>query len=123
MKSAMAEETLLAMVLKEPALLDQTKGLTAETFSCPLLGKVYGQLSYRHSHGLEISPAVLEDLSHEEMSHVVGIAQKQQGPVSETALADCVSIIRAEHQASGVSTADELLALRDKLKESKGTKA
>ena len=123
MKSAMAEETVLAMVLKEPALLAQTKDLKAEEFSCPLLGRVYSQLSGRYSQGLEISLAVLEDLSHEEMSHVAGIAQRLQGPVNEAALYDCVRTIRAEHQASGVASADDLLALRDKFKESKGTKA
>ena len=123
MKSAMAEETVLAMVLKEPALLAQTGMLKPEEFSCGLLGKVYGQLSVRYAQGLEISLAVLEDLSHEEMSHVAGIAQRLQGPVNEGALADCVRTIRAEYQASGVSSAEDLMALRNKLKESKGTKA
>ena len=122
-KSAMAEETLLAMVLKEPALLAQTKALKPEEFSSPLLGKVYGQLRSRYERGLEISLAVLEDMTHEEMSHVAGIAQRSQGPVNETALGDCLKTIRAEHQAAGVSSADDLLALRDKLKESKGTRA
>ena len=123
MKSAIAEETVLAMVLKEPALMAQIKGLRAEEFSCPLLGKVYGQLQSRYGSGLEVSLAVLEDLTHEEMSHVAGLAQRQQGPVNEAALQDCVKTIRAEHQASGISSADDLLALRNKLKESKGTKA
>ena len=123
MKSAMAEESLLAMVLKEPALLGQTKGLTPDAFSCPLLGKVYGQLLSRYHSGLEISPAVLEDLSHEEMSHVVGISQRSQGPVNESALLDCVKTILAEHQIAGVSSDDDILAWRNKLKESKGTKA
>ena len=123
MKSAMAEETVLAMVLKEPALLSQIKGLRAEEFSSPLLGRVYGQLASRYSQGLEISLAVLEDLNHEEMSHVAGIAQRLQGPVNEAALQDCAKTIRAEHQASGVNSVDDLLALRDKFKESKGTKA
>ncbi len=67
--------------------------------------------------------AVLEDLNHEEMSHVAGIAQRLQGPVNEAALRDCAKTIRGEHQASGVNSADDLLALRDKFKESKGTKA
>ena len=123
MKSAMAEESVLAMVLKEPALLSQTQALKPEEFSCPVLGKVYGQLLERYSQGMEISLAVLEDLTHEEMSHVAGIAQRQQGPVNENALRDCMATIRAEHQASGVSSADDLMALRNKFKESKGTKA
>ncbi len=123
MKSAMAEETVLAMVLKDPGLMAQTKQLRPEEFSSPLLGKVYGQLQSRYNSGLELSLAVLEDLNHEEMSHVAGISQRHQGPVNESALQDCVKTIRAEHQASGVASADDLLALRDKLKESKGTKA
>ena len=123
MKSAMAEETVLAMVLKEPALLAQTRDLKPEEFSSPLLGRVYSQLLQRYTQGLEISLAVLEELSHEEMSHVAGIAQRLQGPVNEGALMDCVRTIREEYQAAGVASADDLLALRDKFKESKGTKA
>jgi len=123
MKSAMAEETVLAMVLKDPALLDQTRQLQPESFSSQLLGKVYAQLKRRHEQGLEISLAVMEDLSAEEISHVAGIAQRQEGPVNETAVKDCVRIILAEHQAAGVATEDDLLAMRNQFKESKGMKA
>ncbi len=123
MKSAMAEEAVIAMVLKEPALLDQTKDLEGTSFSSPLLGKVYTQLKHRHQQGLEISLAVLEDLDQEEMSHVAGIAQRQQGPVNEQAMKDCVGIICAEHQAAGVTTEDDLLRLRNQFKERKGIRA
>ncbi|MBO5953388.1 MAG: DNA primase [Oscillospiraceae bacterium] len=123
MKSAMAEETVIAMVLKEPALLDQAKELKPAAFSSALLGKVYGQLKQRHEQGLEVSLAVLEDCTAEEISHVTGVLQRQQGPVNEAALADCIRTIRAEHQLAGVSTEDDLLALRNQLKERKGIKA
>ena len=119
-KSAMAEENVLAQVLREPALLDQAGNLKPEHFSSPLLGKVYGQLCSRYAEGLEVSAAVLSDLTAEEMSHITGIIQRQQGPVSEDAFRDCVHTILAEHQASAVSTEDDLLALRNKLKERKG---
>ncbi len=122
MKSAMAEEAVLAMVLKEPALLEQTKALKPEEFSVALLGRVYGQLQSRYSQGLEISLGVLEGLEGEEMSHLAGITQRSQGPINESALADCVRTVRGEHQAAGVSSADDLLAIRKKLMESKGTK-
>ena len=122
MKSAMAEEGVLAMVLREPALLDQTKGLTAQQFSSQLLGKVYDQLSIRHTQGLEVSLAVLSDFSAEEMSHIAGILQRQQGPVNEQALSDCVRTIQAEHQQASVSSDEDILALRDKLKQRKGIK-
>jgi DNA primase len=120
MKSAMAEETVLAMVLKDPALLDAARSLQVEEFSSPLLGKVYAQLRRRHEQGLDVSMAVLEDLSGEEMSHITGIYQRQTGPVSEEALGDCIHIIQSEHRISKVSTEDDLLALRKALQEKKG---
>ena len=120
MKSAMAEETVLTMVLKDPALLDAARSLRVEEFSSPLLGKVYAQLRRRHEQGLEVSMAVLEDLSSEEMSHITGIYQRQTGPASEEALGDCIHIIQSEHRISKVSTEDDLLALRKALQEKKG---
>ena len=119
-KSAMAEECVIAQTLREPALLDQTKNLQAEMFSSELLGRVYGQLKQRHEAGMDVSVAVLSDLSGEEMSHITAIIQRQQETVSEQALADCVRTILAEHQASNVSTEDDLLALQNKLRERKG---
>ena len=122
-KSAMAEETVLAMVLKEPALFEQAKQLQPEAFSSGLLGRVYGQLKHRYGQGLEISLAVLEDLDVEEMSHVAGIVQRQQGPVSEAAFADCIRTIHTEHQAAGVTSEEDLLRLQNQLKERKGIRA
>ena len=119
-KSAAAEERVLALILREPALLEQTKGLEPEEFSSPLLGRAYEQLKSRFAQGMDVSLAVLSDFTGEEMSHLTGVLQRQTGPVSEQALADCVRIIHGEHQAATVSTADDLLALREKLKERKG---
>ena len=122
MKSAMAEEMVIAMALRDPALLDLTQQLTEEEFSSGLLGKVYGQLQKRHKDGLEVSIAVLEELSPEEVSHVTGILQRHEGPVNEAAFTDCVNTIRREHQASAVSSEDDLLAFQKRLKERKGMK-
>ena len=123
MKSAMAEETVIAMALKEPALLDQARDLRAEEFSSGLLGSVYVQLRRRHDEGLDVSLAVLEELTGEEMSHISGVCTRQEGPVNEQAFADCVRTIHREHQSAKVTTEDDLMALRNKLKESKGIKA
>ena len=122
MKSAMAEETVIALALKVPALLDQTKALKGEIFSSPLLGRVYDQLMQRHTEGHEVSIAVLTDFTGEEMSHVAGILQRQQGPVNEQALLDCVRTIQSEHRKANVSSEDDLLALRERMKERKGIK-
>ena len=123
MKSAMAEELLLALCLRESALLDQTGSLKPEEFSSELLGKVYGQLIQRHRQGLDVSLSGLTDVTAEEMSHLAGILHRQQGPVNEQALIDCVRTIQREHQSGRVETEDDLLAYRNKMKERKGIKA
>ena len=89
-------------------------------FSSAVLGRAFTQLRQRHQHGLEATPGVLEGFSPEEMSHLVGISQRRQGPVNEGALADCIRIIHSEYQAGNVSSDDDLLALQSKLKEKKG---
>ena len=123
MKSAMAEEMLLALVLQEPALLDQTAGLTPEMFSSQVLGRVYAQLRQRHREGLEVNLSGLTDFTSEEMSHIAGLVQRNQGPVNEQALLDCVRTIQREYQTGKVATEADLLALRDKMKERKGIRA
>lgn len=123
MKSALAEETVIAQTLREPALLDTCRTLTGEQFSVNLFGRVYDQLQNRHSQGLGVALGVLEDLTAEEASHLAGICQKQSGPVNETAFRDCVKLILGQKQSRSVDSDDDLLALRNKLKESKGTKA
>ena len=122
MKSAMAEETVLAMVTTEPALFDQTGTLTEEMFSSAVLGRAFAQLRQRYGEGLEATLGVLENFTSEEMSHLVGVIQRRQGTVNETALADCIRTIRGEYQAGNVSSDDDLLALQSKLKEKKGLK-
>ena len=121
-KSAMAEEAVLALIMKEPALLDQTAELSADSFSSALLGKAYGQLKDRYSQGLEVSLNGLVDFNSEEMSHLAGILQRQDGPVNENALLDCIRTIRGEQVKKQVSSDEDLIALRNKLKERKGMK-
>jgi DNA primase len=122
MKSAMAEEAVLALILREPALLDKTSELTQESFSCPLLGRAYGQLMDRYRQGLDVSLGGLSDFTGEEISHLAGILQTREGPVSEEALSDCIRTIRGEQVKKQVSSDEDLLALRNKLKERKGMK-
>ena len=119
-KSAVAEETVLAMVLKAPSLLDQTKSLQSGHFSSKLLGRVYEQLTLRYQAGLEVSLSGLEDFSGEEMSHIVGIIHRHTGPVSEPALEDCVRTILAEHSKSGIHSEEDLMAIRERMKNRKG---
>ncbi len=122
MKSAMAEEGLLALILRDPSLLDMAGGLNAGHFSVPLLGQVYDILRSRYQKGLEVSLGVLSELTPEEVSHIAGITQRQQGPANEREFRDCVETIREESQKKGITSDADLMAFRNKLKESKGTK-
>ncbi len=122
MKSAMAEEAVIGKVLRQSSLLSLATQLSGQDFSVPLLGSVYDQLKSRYTQGLDVSLGVLADLSADEISHITGIMQRHAEPGSEDAFIDCVKIILQEKQVSAVSTDADLLALRDKMKESKGTK-
>ena len=69
-----------------------------------------------------MSLGVLEDVSPEEMSHLVGIVQRNQGTVNEAAYRDCIRTVLSQQQSKTVATDDDLRALQNRLKESKGTK-
>ena len=122
MKSAMAEELLLAQAFKEPSLLDRTSGLEGSMFSSDLLGKVFTQFMDRYRNGLSLSPGTLTDLSQEEMAHIVGVLQKRGDTVNEKAFDDCVHTICREAQSSSDSSEDALMAMRDNMMKRKGYK-
>ena len=122
-RSARAEEGIIAMALREPAMLDLAVDLKPEEFSVPVLKKAYAQLLSRYAQGLNLSVGVLEDLSGDEMSHVAAVLQQHSGPVNEQAMRDYVTIIHSEHQKGKVSSMDDLMSMREKMKESKGYKA
>ena len=122
LRSARAEEMIIAQVLREPALFAQIPDLQPEIFSSEFLGRAFRQLRDRYHQGLDVSFGGLSDFTAEEMSHLAGISQ-QQGPVNERSLLDCADIIREEYQKSQTKTEDDLMRFREKLQKSKGIKA
>ena len=104
-------------------MLDLAKDLKPEEFSSDVLSKVFRQLLLRHENGLGLSVGALEDLSGDEMSHIAGLVQQQSGPVNEQAMRDYIATIHSEHAKTKVSTVDDLMSMRNKMKESKGYKA
>lgn len=122
LRSARAEEMIIAQVLREPALFAQIPDLQPEIFSSEFLGRAFRQLRDRYHQGLDVSLGGLSDFTAEEMSHLAGISQ-QQGPVNERSLLDCANIIREEYQKSQTKTEDDLMRFREKLQKSKGIKA
>lgn len=122
LRSARAEEMIIAQVLWEPALFAQIPDLQPEIFSSEFLGRAFRQLRDRYHQGLDVGLGGLSDFTAEEMSHLAGISQ-QQGPVNERSLLDCANIIREEYQKSQTKTEDDLMRFREKLQKSKGIKA
>ena len=120
-RSAMAEEGLLRLVLRDSSLLDRTDDLRAEQFSSPLLGRAFDLLRIRYRTGLQVSLAALgEDFTREELAHLTQISQKKNELVSEDAFRDYMKIIREESAKAGIQSEQDLLALRDRLKQTKG---
>lgn len=119
-KSAMAEEYLIAMVLKEPALFEQCRGLESESFSSPLLGRVYGQLLEQYRQGFEPSVGMLADLNEEEMSHVASFVHSNQNTVSDQGVQDCIRIIRDAQAPKETISAEDLLKYSKSMFDRKG---
>ena len=121
-KSAIAEEGVIAQLLRDSSLLSLAGDLQPDSFTVPLFGKVFQQICTRYAQNLDVSLGVITDLTPEEMSHLTGVCQNSQTTVGETAFRDCLAVIRSVTQAKSVASDDDLLAFRDKLKERKGTK-
>ena len=122
-KSARAEEVVVTLALREPALLDNVGILTADKFSSELLGKAFAQMHSRHREGLDVSLGGLTGFEPEEMSHLAGLLRQQEGPVNEQAFHDSIRLILDEKQAKTVSSDEELLARQKSLQQRKGIKA
>ena len=120
-RSAMAEEGILQMVLREESLLDGLRDLPGAMFSSPLLGRAYDALRQQHLHGGLCSLAALEgQFTKEEMEHLSGVAQKGGALVNEEALRDYQNTIREAYAKREARQDQDLMALRNRLKEKKG---
>lgn len=116
LRSAMAEETVIRMLQKDPSLFQRGKNLEEKDFSVSMFGKVFRVWGENWRADIPLSPGTLSDvLSPLEMAHLCGILQNNEGPISEAAFDDCVKIIRE----AGNKTED-LLALQVKMKQKKG---
>ena len=116
-RSAMAEEGLLRLVLKEPALLYDVK-LRAEQFSSPLLGRAFAALQERQSAGAQVNLAALEgSFTQAEMAHLSMVAQKRDTTVSDQALKDYIRIITEEYDKAHLSGPEGLLQMAQRKKQ------
>lgn len=121
LRSAVAEENLLCMLLAEPNLFARCAEVKEECFSVPMFARVYKTWSERWSEGLTPCVSDLsETLSSAEMSHLTMLLQENSGPVSEDAFDDFVRVILYEHRHSRVEDVSDLRALQESLRKKKG---
>ena len=112
-RSALAEEGVLRLVLMEPELFQRLEGLSPEQFSAPVLGRIYDLLCRRWEEGLESTVDSLSaQLTTEEVSHLTRILQTPERPASaEQALADYRRTIETEYRKRSMAGDADLLTL------------
>ena len=123
LRSAMAEEGVVCLLLLDGALADKCRGLPAEAFSSPFLGKLFALLTEAWSEGRTMTAASLSaHCTPEEMSHLSAILQRPESLANaERALEDYIQVIlRSAERRQGERPEDPLLAAVEKYKQKKG---
>ncbi len=120
LRSAMAEEGVIRLLMQDDGLFPAEPPLREEEFSSPLLGRIYSEL-WRCRGGSSMA-ALAAVLTPEEMSHLTTLLQKPESAANaHQALTDYIRIIREEYaKRSGRSAMDALAAARDTYKDKKG---
>lgn len=119
--SASAEESILAQILLEPGLFDRTEGLNGSEFSSSLLGRAFDQLFDRYRQGLQVSLAVLEGFTQEELAHLSAITQGKDRVAGEQAFSDCIQRVREEElNRNTTNTPQELMEYQKRMRSKKG---
>ena len=124
MRSAMAEQGLIQLLLTDASLADGCRELAAEDFSAPFLGRIYQRLLEARAQRQALSlTALAGECTPEEMGHLTSVMHE---PVdmgrADRALRDYIRVIKesADKRRGGDPSVDPLLAAKDKFKEKKG---
>lgn len=121
LRSAMAEESLLRMLLRQPDLFARCEGVEDDYFSVPMFAKAFSALRERWRSDLSVTPAALAELlTPAEMSHLTSVLNKPDTMLSDEAFDDCVALLRQEHRAGSVDSTQALRAMQESLRKKKG---
>lgn len=112
-RSALAEEGVIRLLLSDGTLYAYTGNLTPEMFSSPLLQKIFSILLERWKAGKETSFSVMSAaLDPDELSHLTRFMQQPESlSNSRQALADYINTIQGEYAKRQSTGDDALLAL------------
>ncbi len=122
LRSAVAEEGILRMLLRQPELFDRAGALEAEQFSVPMFAKSYAFLRERWQKGQTVTPSTLSEcLDGNEMAHLTAVLQKNDTLVSQEAFDDCKRIVCEEYRSRNLTgSAEELRRLQEAMRKKKG---
>ncbi len=120
LRSARAEEGVLRLMLRDPALFRTGAALRQEDFSAPALGNIFALLLERIKAGENVYlPTLAGRLSPEEMSLLTRIDQEPQSTAnSQKALDDYIKIITEEKRKQ--TPGEDFAALAEEIKKQKG---
>lgn len=115
-RSAMAEEGILRLVMQDPARFAKAQ-IEPERFSSPMLGKVFALLRRRYEEGLSIQLAPLAaELTEQEMNHLTELLNQPESLNNgDRAMEDYISIIETEAlERENPKSMEALLELRQR---------
>ena len=122
-RSALAEEGLIRLLILDPGLAGHMDGIRGEEFSSPLLGRAFDRLHSLGEQGLSTTlDALAQDFTPEEMNHLAQVVSKPEDTAnSGQSIQDYISIIRGEGllRGSRVQGDDLLLAAQKQYQQKK----
>ncbi len=120
-RSAMAEEGILRIVLLDGDYFRQLENLKEEYFSSPVLAKAYHLLRERWEESRPIAFTAFDgEFTEEETNLLASLVQKPQARnTAEQALKDNMNIILTEYFMRRESNEENLTTLRDQYKQTK----
>ena len=122
LRSAMAEEGVLRLLVTDDGLFGDSPPLKEEEFSSPLLGRLFTRLWQQRQESGRISlPLLAESFEPDEISHLSAIVQKPESlKNAPQALQDYIRVIRDESRKRSPDGVDTLAAATEKYKARSG---
>ncbi len=119
LRSAMAEEGVIRLLLLDESIFPSAPPLQETDFSSPLLGKIYAAL-WAQRGSTHPMAALAGVLSSQEMDHLTALAQKPESTANASqALNDYIRVILQERQKRTAAGVDPLSLAQEKYKDKK----
>ena len=122
LRSALAEEGLIRVLMLDQGAFGPEPPVTGEQFSSSLLGQIFDTLWQHHREGRPLSVSLLSPiLSSEGMSHLTEVLQRPENLAqADRIIAEYAKVIREEQEKRSGTAMDPLLAAREKYKNKSG---